>query len=103
MIGMIILIVFINFLAKAYEDLKFNGNLNKSWLCFACFWLLAGLLNVEVNAQPNFNYVGNGDFKDHNCTTAQLSSMYTCNKPYNNYPNILGGCPSPMACIDLNF
>lgn len=47
--------------------------------------VLVLLLIPAVKTQTNFNYAGNGDYKDHGCTTAQLSSIYGCLKPTSNF------------------
>lgn len=52
---------------------------------FTILFVLVVFLIPTVKTQTNFNYAGNGDYKDHGCTTAQLSSIYGCLKPTSNF------------------
>lgn len=45
-------------------------NMNKFKIQNIAFWIFLLVVALEVNAQTNFNYVGNGDYKQHGCTVA---------------------------------
>lgn len=95
------LIVFI--LLKMCCSFNAIKNANKLGIYSIVFGILLLGVALEVNAQTNFNYVGNGDYKEHGCTVAQLSSMQTCIKPISNFIKRIECLFSINYGIYLNF